>query len=99
MIRPADMAHWAPVPDPLNAGIGMSWITPGIREIQGDTLATDHKIRFFVNGATPNMVVKGLQAASKKDFDELVDMLEASHSGVRNAYKTLYLTAGADATV
>ena len=94
-----DFAHWSPMPDPLNAGIGMSWITPAVRDIQGDRLATDHKIKFFENGATPSMVVKGITATTKQQFDDIVEMLEADHAGVANAYRTLYLTAGADATV
>lgn len=98
-LMPDEVAHWAPMPDPLHAGIGMSWITPAVREIQGDQLATEHKIKFFENGATPNLVVKGLQAKDKETFGNLVDMMEDAHAGVRNAYKTLYLTAGADATV
>jgi phage portal protein BeeE len=104
IIFPDQMAHWSPLPDPLNAGLGMSWLTPAIRDIQGDSLATQHKISFFTNGATPNMVVKGIasptgEKLTKAQFDDIVDMLEARHTGVRNAYKTLYLTAGADATV
>ena len=99
MLLPDEVAHWSPNPDPECAGIGMSWITPAIREIQGDKAATDHKLRFFENGATPNMVVKGMQAANKEQFDEMVDAMETRHAGVRNAYRTLYLTAGADATV
>jgi hypothetical protein len=99
LLLPDEVAHWSPLPDPEYAGIGMSWITPAVREIQGDSLMTDHKIRFFENGATPNLVVKGLPAASKEQFEELVDMMEETHAGIRNAYKTLYLTAGADATV
>lgn len=99
ILLPDEVAHWSPQPDPECAGIGMSWITPAVREIQGDTAATTHKLRFFENGATPNLVVKGLAATSKEQFDELVDMMETRHAGVRNAYRTLYLTAGADATV
>lgn len=98
-LTPGDFAHWSPLPDPENAGIGMSWITAALSDIRGDRAATEHKMRFFENGATPNMVVKGISAATKAQFDEIVEMLEASHSGVANAYKTLYLTAGADATV
>jgi len=97
-------AHWAPMPDPLNAGIGMSWLTPAIRELQADQLAAQHKINYFSNGATPNLVVKGLagqngQPLTATQFNELVDMMESKHAGVANAYRTLYLTAGADATV
>jgi len=94
-----EVAHWSPIPDPLHAGIGMSWVTPAIREIQADSLTTDHKIRFFENGATPNLVVKGLTAATREQFNQLVDMMEERHAGVQNAYRTLYLTQGADATV
>lgn len=98
-LLPEDVAHWSPIPDPLNAGIGMSWLTPAIRDLQGDRLAAEHKIRFFENGATPNLVVKGITASNKDKFDELVDMMDEKHAGVANAYRTLYLTAGADATV
>jgi len=98
-LLPDEVAHWSPQPDPESAGIGMSWITPAIREIQGDTAATNHKLKFFANGATPNLVVKGLTATSKEQFAELVDMMETRHAGLQNAYRTLYLTAGADATV
>lgn len=98
-LLPDEVAHWSPLPDPECAGIGMSWITPAIREIQGDMAATDHKLAFFRHGATPNMVVKGIPAASQEQFDAIVEQLEGSHAGVRNAYRTLYLTAGADVTV
>lgn len=98
-LLPDEVAHWSPIPDPLNAGIGMSWLTPAIRDLQGDRLAAEHKIRFFENGATPNLVVKGITASTKEKFDEIVDMMEEKHAGVANAYRTLYLTAGADATV
>jgi phage portal protein BeeE len=98
-LLPADVAHWSPIPDPEAGGVGMSWITPAIRDMQGDRLAAEHKIRYFENGATPNLVVKGIPAATKTQFDDLVAMMEEKHSGVANAYRTLYLTAGADATV
>lgn len=98
-ILPADMAHWSPIPSAESAGVGESWITPAVREIQSDRLYTDHKVKFLENGATPNLVVKGIPALTKTQFDEIVDAMEAKHAGVANAYRTLYLTAGADATV
>ena len=98
-LLPDEVAHWSPLPDPQSAGIGMSWITPAVREIQADRQQTDHKMRFFENGATPNLVVKGITAANQNQFNDWVDMMETRHAGVRNAYRTLYLTAGADATV
>lgn len=98
-LLPEDVAHWSPIPDPESAGVGQSWITPAIRDMQQDRMAGEHTIRFFENGATPNLVVKGIPAATKEQFDDLVDMMESKHAGVVNAYKSLYLTAGADATV
>lgn len=91
-------AHVALHPDPLASYMGMSWLTPVIREIMGDQAATAHKLKFFENGATPNMVVKRNDPVSKETFAEWVAMMESGHSGLANAYKTLYLTAGADAT-
>ncbi len=105
LLLPDEVAHWSPLPDPESPGLGMSWVTPAVREIQKDGLATTHTMRYFENGATPNLVVKGLTPPgggpfiTKQQFLDVVEMLEAGHAGVTNAYKTLYLTAGADATV
>jgi phage portal protein BeeE len=99
LLLPDEVAHWAPIPDPEMGGLGMSWLTPAIREMQLDRLATEHKVRFFENGATPNLVVKGVPAVSRTQFEELVEEMESRHAGVANAYRTLYLTQGADATV
>lgn len=98
-LLPQDVAHWCPLPDPEMGHIGMSWITPAIREIQNDRMSADYKIRYWSNSATPNLVVKGIPAMTKAQFDEIVDAMEAKHAGIANAFKTLYLTAGADATV
>jgi len=95
------VAHWVPpgLEDPENPGRGMSWITPGLRDIQADQAATEFKTKFLTNGATPNMIVKGLPATTKEQFNEIVDMIEERHTGFANAFKTLYLTGGADATI
>jgi hypothetical protein len=98
-LLPGEFAHWSPIPDPECPGMGQSWVTAALADIQGDRAATEHKLKFFTNGATPNMVVKGITAASKEQFEEIVGMLESKHAGVANAYRTLYLTAGADAHV
>jgi phage portal protein BeeE len=93
-----DVAHWSPIPDPLNPGLGMSWLTPTIRDMQADRSATEHKLKYFTNAATPNLVIKGIPAATPTQFNEIVDAIESKHAGAANAFKTLYLTAGADAT-
>jgi phage portal protein BeeE len=98
-LLPDECIHWIPKPDPLNAGSGMSWLSPAIRDIQSDALASDHKINYWKNGATPNLVIKGIPTVTPTQFRELVDMMEERHAGAANAFRTLYLTAGADASV
>ncbi len=97
-LLPEEVAVFTPNPDPTAPYRGMSWLTPVIREVMGDKATTDHKLRFFENGATPNMVVK-LDIADLAKFNEWVDQMELNHKGSANAYKTLYMGAGADATV
>lgn len=98
-LLPEEVAHWSPICDVEGAGIGQSWITPALRDMQADQLATEHKLLFWKNGASPSMIVKGIPAMTKDQFDAIVDMIESNHTGVANSFKTLYLTAGADATV
>lgn len=99
LLTPGDVAHWSPIPDPLNPGMGMSWITAGLRDIQADQAASEFKAKYLTNGATPNLVVTGIPATTREQFNEIVDMLEEKHTGLANAFKTLYLTAGADAKI
>lgn len=95
----AEVAHFAPTPDPLATYRGMSWLTPLIREITADSAATSHKLAFFENGATPNMVVSLDPAIGKQAFNDWVDAFKTKHEGVANAYRTLYLGAGAKVEV
>jgi hypothetical protein len=93
-----EIAVFAPVPDPVSPWRGMSWLTPIIREILGDSAATDHKLRYFENGATPNLVVSLDKDIALQAFNEWVAAFEAKHAGIANAYKTLYLGAGSTVT-
>jgi hypothetical protein len=95
----SEVCHYAPLPDPLANYRGMSWVTPIVREVMGDSAATAHKLAFFENGATANLVVKRTDSLDKTAFDTWVSMVKAGHQGVANAYRTLFLDAGADATV
>lgn len=94
-----DVAHYSPIPDPEAAWRGMSWLTPLVREVQSDTAATRHKLSFFENGASPNMVVRFDPTVTAEKFEQFKSLMEQSHVGVHNAYKTLYLGGGADVTV
>jgi phage portal protein BeeE len=94
----SEVAHFAPIPDPEANFIGMSWITPIVREIMGDSAARDHKLRFFENGATPNMVVQidkdAKPSQSVQAFTEWVEAFKEKEPKGRDQYKTLYLAGG-----
>lgn len=94
-----EVAHFAPLPDPMAQYRGMSWLTPVIREVQADGLMTKHKSMFFQNGATPNMVIKHDAAANEEKVRRFQARLDESYTGVDNAYRTLNLYPGADVTV
>lgn len=98
-LEPRDVAVFAPTPDPTNMFKGVSWLAPLIDEVSADNQASDHKLRFFRNGATPNMVVTLDAGVTPEQFGEFKEKMEAQHAGSHNAYKTLYLGGGADATV
>jgi len=95
----SEIAHFAPIPDPSAHYRGMSWMTPIIREVMGDQAMTTHKLKFHENAGTPNLVVKRQDTLSKESFQTWVQMMEQGHRGAANAYKTLYLDSGSDATV
>jgi phage portal protein BeeE len=96
---PDEVAYYAPIPDPDYRFLGMSWITPVIREMQGDSLATEHKARFFQNACTPNLAIKFDATVSIEQVKRFKAILESEHRGAWNAYKTLYLGGGADPVV
>lgn len=94
---PEEVVHFAPYPDPVANFRGMSWLTPVVREIMGDQAAMTHKLKFFEQGATVNMVVKFDAALGQKDVESWIELMEGQIGGVANAYRTLYLGGGADA--
>lgn len=96
-----EVAHFIPPGqrDPLARFRGMSWLTPIIREMQADQEATLHKLAFFKNGATPQMVVSLDATVTEEQFASFVAKMDDSHAGWQNAYKTLYLGGGATPTV
>lgn len=93
-----EFGHFAPIPDPFAPFRGMSWMTPLVREIRGDTGYTDHKLKFLEQGATVNLVVTLDKDIGATAFTHWVDEMEKGHKGVANAYKTLYLGGGATPT-
>lgn len=91
-----EVAHLAPLKDPLHRYRGMSWMEAAVPELMADQASTVHKLKFFENGATPNLVVS-LDIGEAAKFNEFVEAMDTKHKGLANAYKTLYLGAGAKA--
>jgi len=92
------VAHWAPIPDPLAEHKGMSVLTPVVREINADFAMTVHKQTFFDNAATPNLVIKYNTKLTKETIDRLRDRFNARYSG-STGEKTMVLDEGADMTI
>lgn len=96
-LRVDEVAHYYSRPDPMATFRGMSWLTPLIREVEGDTLAMRHKAKFYENGATVNLVVT-LGDIGVEEFHKWVAEFREDHEGNENSFKTLFFAAGASAT-
>lgn len=96
---PEWVAHFAPIPDPDFIFRGMSWLVPVLRELASDQAMSVHKEKFFQNAASPNMVVSMDAGIGRETFDKWIDAFESQNVGYLNAWKTLYLGAGAKAEV
>lgn len=94
-----EVAHFAPTPDPTATFRGMSWISSCIPEAKADKQMQLHQSKFLENGATPNMVVSMDKAVTWEAFQKFKALMEKDHRGPENAYKTMYLGAGADVKV
>lgn len=96
VLLPEQVVHFAPIPDPTAHYRGMSWITPVVQEVMGDKAMQDHKLRFFENGSTVNLVVKMDPSLKAEAFNRWVAMFKDAHQGRANAYETVFLGGGAD---
>ena len=84
---PWELGHYAPIPDPNFQFLGMSWMTPLLREVQADALMTEHKYRYFANAATPNLAVKFDPQVGLETVKAFKDLLDNEHRGAFSAYK------------
>lgn len=95
VLLPSEVCHYSPKPDPLGRFIGMSWMTPIAVEVSADKAATEHKHRFFTNGATFNVALKFPAGTPPEVLREYKALHDAEYKGTSNAYKTFFI-AGAD---
>lgn len=92
------VAHWSPIPDPDAQWRGMSWLTPVLREVKGDLAASEHKLKYFKNGATGGLAVSYDASVPPDTVERFAALFAAKHAGVDNSYKTYHLGGGADIT-
>lgn len=95
----ADVAHWAPYPDPLTRWTGMSWLTPVLREINADISMAQHRQTFFDQAGTPNLILKYQDKLSPDTVNTIRDRWRARFSGPQSAGSTVVLDNGADLSV
>lgn len=94
----SEIAHWAPIPDPLADYRGMSVLAPVVREVNNDFAMTEHKRQFFENAATPNLVIKYSTKLTRETVDRLRERFNARYAGATGE-KTMVLDEGADMSV
>ncbi len=94
-----EVAHWSPIPDPTADFRGMAWLTPVVREINADLGMTDYKQAYLDNAATPTVIVTYPEKVGDAVMERVRDQVQSKYGGVRNAYKTMVLDAGADLTL
>jgi len=91
-LLPETVAHFAPIPDPERRFAGTTWLWSAIREVMADKAATLHKLQFFENAATPNMVVK-FDLDTVEKMRPWIELFQEGHEGSLNAYKTLFINS------
>lgn len=94
-----EVAHFMPLQDPEHPWRGMSWLTPVLRELQADSAATLHKLKFFDNAATPNLAVSLPKEVTPEQFPEWQRLIASQNEGSHNAYRTMVIGGGADVEV
>lgn len=97
-LLPENVAHYMLIPDPECPWRGMSWMHAIVEEARADRQATTHKLKFWEQGATPNMIVRP-NISDPDEWDKWVTRFRSEHEGVANRYKTLFLAGGVDAEV
>ncbi|MES2360090.1 MAG: phage portal protein, partial [Gemmatimonadota bacterium] len=81
LFHPERVAHFAPIPDPMANYRGMSWLTPLIREIQADQAMNAHRLKYFEQGATVNLVLRPPPEPqlNQDQFMEWVNIIRSGH--------------------
>jgi hypothetical protein len=92
------VAHFMPWPDPADPYRGMSWMTPHLRQVYTDELLTDHVANYFLNAATPNLIVRYPVEVDSDEIAAYKKVYEAVNSGPANAGRAVHVGGGVDIT-
>lgn len=94
-----EVAVWAPYPDPQANYRGMSWLTPVMADVAGDSGLTAYKSQYLDHAATPNMLIQYPQKLRPDTIDRVVERMSERYGGVTNSFRTIVLDQGATGTV
>jgi phage portal protein BeeE len=92
----SEVAHYRPIVDPANPYRGRSWISTILPDSLADNELTRYKSMYIRNAATPNMAIMFPKEFQPEEIERFKAAMDAKHSGVDKAFKTLYLGGGAD---
>lgn len=91
--------HYAPIPDPSRRWVGMSPLTPIVREAVTDGAMTRYKQKYLENSATPNFAISLKETVSPEAFERFRRSFSEAQAGPENAGKPLVMGGGADFTL
>jgi phage portal protein BeeE len=98
-LRLEEVAHYAPMPDPNASYRGMSWLTPVLSDVEADNSLNTFKQSHIDNQAVPGVAIVFDNSVTPEKLEQFKAKMTTSHSGARNAGKTMYLGGGADIKV
>lgn len=93
---PTEIAHYKPVPNQSNRFLGSSWLSACLPDVAADEQMTAHKLTTLSNGAQIPYAVSMDKTLTPAQLDAFAARFQASHEGVANAGKTVFLGGGAD---
>ena len=99
IFQPSEVVHYMPNPDPEHPERGASWLQAILPDVSADIDMTTYKTSFLHNAATPQVAVIFKDGANIDSAKAFKQKFEDFHTGPDNAFKTLYVGAGADIKV
>ena len=90
-----EVSHWSPYPDPYAKWRGMSWLTPVLREVYGDSAMLTYKTQYLDHG-TPLVAIKYPLKMKPETVNMIRERVAEKFGGAANIGRTMVLDMGAD---